>query len=193
MTSRSGSASRTSPVGIEDRRRYLVRQAGLATLALVVLGGLLLVLVDRWRPTTTSGRVPAVAVLAAAAVVVVAALASRWRADLRTPAGRALWSGADRARVAAVKARLVQRLALPPEDRDLAAALVRAETSPAGRVATAVEALGVVAIPAVGFLVRFPATAGVLAVALVAVVALAPRWWLWRRLVAGARAEGLLP
>lgn len=193
MIARPGSAGATVSVGVAARRRYLVRQALIAASVLAVVGGLFLVLTDRWRPAATPARMPPAVVLGVVAIVAVAALTARWAADLRSTAGRDLWSSADRTRVSEVKARLVQRMTLPPEDRDVAAALVRAETSGVGPVATSLEALLAVSGPAVVLVSQLPATEGVLAAALVVAVVLAPRWWLRRRLITGARIEGLLP
>ncbi|TQJ10294.1 hypothetical protein FB458_3414 [Lapillicoccus jejuensis] len=182
-----------STAGVTTRRRYLVRQTVVAAVVLVAVGVLLLVLRGRWPATSGPDRVPFALVLGVAALGVVATVASRWWADLRSPEGRALWSGADRHRVGEVRARLVQRMPLPPEDRAVAAALVRAESSPPGQVASLVEALGAVAGPAVVFLPQFPGTPGVVAVALVAGATVGPRWWMRRRLLTSARTAGLLP
>ena len=180
--------------GIAARRRYLVRQALVALGAVVVLA----VVVALLRPRAGTDRGPgpglelAPLVLGLATAVVLAVTSTRWWADLGTTTGRALWATADREKVATVRAHLVQRMPLPPEDRPVGVALARAEASPPGRVAAAVELVGPAVLPAAVFAPELPATVAVVAILVVAAVGLGPRLWWRRRLFTGARAQGLL-
>lgn len=194
MTAGTGPGEPDAP-GIAARRRYLVRQALVALGAVVVLA----VVVALLEPPARADRGPgsglelAPLVLGLATAVVVVVMATRWWADLRTTPGRALWSGADREKVATVRAHLVQRMPLPPEDRPVAAALARAETSRPGRVAAATDLVGPAVIPAAVFVPQLPEAFPVVAILVVAALGVGPRLWWRHRLLAGARAQGLFP